>query len=141
MKEAWFLATNRRSLSGSTALKYYGKRWGIETSFKDIKDYRFGMRMKYIRMHSLNRRDRLFLISALAIILLTLLGKAGDSIGLERILKANTVKTRSYSFIRQGCMYYELLPTMRDEWARPLMEKFEYYLSRQHLIKSVFGTL
>jgi hypothetical protein len=29
------------------------------------------------------RRDRLFLFSALAIVLLTLLGKAGDSVGLN----------------------------------------------------------
>ena len=141
MKDAWFLASNRRNLAAASALKSYAKRWGIETSFKDIKDYRFGMGMNTIRMRSINRRDRLFLISALTVIFLTLLGKAGDEVGLERYIKANTVKTRSYSFFRQGRMYYDLLPTMRDEWIIPLIEKFEYYLSRQQFIKRTLGTL
>ena len=73
---------------------------------------------------STTRRDRLFLLSALAIGLLTLLGKAGEDADLEKTIKANTTKTRSYSLFRQGCIYYELLPTMREEWALPLMENF-----------------
>ncbi|GHA04312.1 hypothetical protein UN63_06035 [Oceanisphaera arctica] len=102
MKEAWFLASNRRDLSAADALKLYGKRWGIECSFRDIKDYKFGMGMADTHVSSTNRRDRLFLFSALAIVLLTLLGKAGDAAGLERTIKANTSKTRTYSFFRQG---------------------------------------
>lgn len=43
----------------------------------------------------------LFLFSALAIVLLTMLGKAGDSAGLERTIRVNTIKSRTYSFFRQ----------------------------------------
>ena len=37
MKDAWFLASNRTDLSAAKALQLYGQRWGIETSFRDIK--------------------------------------------------------------------------------------------------------
>ncbi len=141
MKEPWFLASNRTDLSAARALGLYGKRWGIETSFRDIKDYRFGMGMGQVRLSSPARRDRLFLFSALAIVLLTLLGKAGDSIGLERTIKVNTSKSRNYSFFRQGCIYYELLPTMKEANARPLMEKFVYYLKQHRLYTSTLGII
>lgn len=141
MKEAWFLASNRRDLSAANALKLYGKRWGIECSFRDIKDYKFGMGMSDTHIKSTKRRDRLFLFSALAIVLLTLLGKAGDAAGLERTIKANTSKTRTYSFFRQGCIYYQMLPKMKEENAIKLMEKFSYYLSQHQLYKRIFGII
>ena len=50
------------------------------------------------------RRDRLLLISALAIAVLSLLGAAGECIGYDRWLKANTVKRRTHSLFRQGLM-------------------------------------
>jgi hypothetical protein len=50
------------------------------------------------------RRDRLLLISAFATALLTLLGAVGESLGMDRLLKSNTSKTRTYSLFRQGCM-------------------------------------
>ncbi len=141
MKDAWFLASNRQDLSATNALKLYSKRWGIECSFRDIKDYKFGMGMADTHVRSPRRRDRLFLFSALAIVLLTLLGKAGDAAGLERTIKANTSKTRSYSFFSQGGIYYQLLPKMKEENAIKLLEKFSYYLSQHRLYKRVFGII
>ena len=57
-----------------------------------------------------DRRDRLLLISALAIAVLSLLGAAGERIGYDRWLKANTVKRRTHSLFRQGLMLYHHLP-------------------------------
>lgn len=141
MKEPWFLASNRKDLSAAKALTFYGQRWGIESSFRDIKDYKFGMGMGDIHVSSPQRRDRLFLFSALAIVLLTLLGKAGDAAGLERTIKANTSKTRTYSFFRQGCIYYQLLPGMKEEHAKLLLEKFTYYLRQHRLFTRIFGII
>ncbi|HEH9411326.1 TPA: IS4 family transposase, partial [Aeromonas salmonicida] len=104
-------------------------------------DYKFGMGMADTHVRSPRRRDRLFLFSALAIVLLTLLGKAGDAAGLERTIKANTSKTRSYSFFSQGGIYYQLLPKMKEENAIKLLEKFSYYLSQHRLYKRVFGII
>ena len=43
MKEAWCLVASEGKVATRTLIRYYGKRWGIETSFRDIKDMRFGM--------------------------------------------------------------------------------------------------
>ena len=72
MKAAWFIVSSRADLGTPKILQLYGKRWGIETTFRDIKDYRFGMGMSETYTRSTTRRDRLFLLSALAIGLLTL---------------------------------------------------------------------
>ena len=87
------------------------------------------------------RRDRLFLISALAIALLTLLGAAGESLGFERLMKANTVKRRSYSLLRQGCHYYECIPAMKPEKLKLLLAKFADLVTAQSLFRDVFGLL
>jgi hypothetical protein len=70
------------------------------------------------------RRDRLLLVSAFATALLTLLGAVGESLGMDRLLKSNTSKTRTHSLFRQGCMLYELIPTMPEHRLAPLMAKF-----------------
>lgn len=141
MKQAWFLATSRDDLSATQVIKYYSQRWSIETTFRDIKDYRFGMGMSHNRTKSAVRRDRLFLISALAIVLLTLLGKAGDDLGYERTIKANTVKTRTFSFFRQGCIYYSLLPGMKEDMALDLMHRFYEYVEQLPTFKKTFGII
>ena len=141
MKEPWFLASNRVDLSAAKALSLYGQRWGIESSFRDIKDYKFGMGMGQVRIKNPARRDRLFLFSALAIVLLTLLGKAGDSAGLERTIKVNTSKSRTYSFFRQGVIYYQLLPKMKEAYATLLMERFTYYLRQHRLYTRTLGII
>ena len=54
----------------------------IEPSFRDTKDLRFGMGMGSIRISTPERRDRLLLINAFAMALLTLLGAAGEALGM-----------------------------------------------------------
>ena len=76
------------------------------------------------------RRDRLLLISAFATALLTLLGAVGESLGMDRLLKSNTSKTRTHSLFRQGCMLYDLIPNMPEHRLLPLIEKFAEAVSR-----------
>jgi hypothetical protein len=141
MKDAWCLASSRADLKGQEIVEGYGRRWGIESSFRDIKDYRFGLGMRDIHTRSCERRDRLFLVSALAIALLTLLGAAGEAVGLEKNFKANTVKTRTYSLYRQGSMYYAHLPGMPERDVRALIEKFHEKLKEHSVFKEILGTL
>ena len=110
MKEPWCLVASESKIGTRTLIRYYGKRWGIETSFRDIKDMRFGMGLSAMRVSSPQRRDRMLLLSALAIALLSLLGAAGESLGYDRWLKANTVKYRTHSLFRQGLMLYDHIP-------------------------------
>jgi len=65
--------------------------------------------MSQLRIANPQRRDRLLLVNALAIHLLTLLCTAGESLGFDRLLKSNTSKRRTHSLFRQGCMLYELV--------------------------------
>ncbi|MCW8308855.1 IS4 family transposase [Acidiphilium sp. PA] len=124
MKEPWCLASSDAAASAGTLIKQYSRRWTIEPSFRDVKDLRFGMGMAEIRIAEPERRDRLLLISAFAMALLTMLGTAGESLGMDRQLKSNTSKTRSHSLFRQGCMLYELIPNMPKHRLLPLMRRF-----------------
>ena len=80
--------------------------------------------MAEIHIADPERRDRLLLISAFAMVLLTMLGTAGESLGMDRLLKSNTSKSRTHSLFRQGCMLYELIPNMPEHRLMPLMQRF-----------------
>lgn len=124
MKEPWCLATSERDATAATLINHYAKRWTIEPQFRDTKDLRFGMGLSSTRIGEPARRDRLLLISAFATALLTLLGAVGESLGMDRLLKSNTSKTRTHSLFRQGCMLYDLIPNMPEHRLTPLMRKF-----------------
>src|SRR5271163_1714928 len=83
MKEPWCLATSHAEATAREITNYYAKRWTIEPGFRDTKDLRFGMGMSVLRIADPQRRDRLFLLNAFAIVLLTLLGAAGESLGMD----------------------------------------------------------
>jgi hypothetical protein len=114
-------------------------QWDIEPSFRDTKDLRFGMGMSQLRIDDPQRRDRLFLLNAFAILLLTLLGAAGESLGMDRQLRTSTVKRRVHSLFRQGCLLYELIPNMPEQRLRPLIEKYKELLSQNNLFTQTFG--
>src|SRR5271165_3518698 len=107
MKEPWCLAASITEERARALINLYAKRWGIECAFRDTKDLRFGMGMSSVHVSTPDRRDRLWLISALAVVLLTLLGTAGEALGYDRHLKTNTTKRRTHSLFRQGAMLYD----------------------------------
>ena len=119
----------------------YGKRWSIECGLRDTKDLRFGMGMGSVHVSTPARRDRLWLLNACAIVLLTLLGAAGEALGYDRHLKSNTTKRRTHSLFRQGCMLYELIPNMTDFLLLPLIERFAQMLAAQPLFAQMFGAI
>ena len=139
MKQAWCLAASSTDATARQLTGYYGRRWGIECGLRDTKDLRFGMGLGTMHVNSPERRDRLWLINAFAVVLLTLLGAAGEALGYDRMLKTNTVKRRVHSLFRQGCMLYDLMPTMREQWLGPLMRRFSRMLQEQPLFADVFG--
>jgi hypothetical protein len=138
MKDAWYLVSNRKDLRGADIVKNYAKRWRIEPYFRDIKDQRFGMGLESTHISTPERRDRLFFISAIAIAILTLLGAAGESIGFDRKLKVNTVKTRTHSLLRQGMFYYKFLPKFKEDEQTKILLAFNTLLEGQAYWKSLF---
>lgn len=111
MKDSWCLATSRADWQASMVVKMYGRRFTIEETFRDTKDLHFGMGLKATHIKTPARRDRLLLLVAVAHAMLTLLGAAAEAAGLDRYLKANTVKRRTHSLYRQGRYWYSCLPT------------------------------
>jgi hypothetical protein len=138
MKEPWCLAVSDPAAKGQALIRLYGKRWGIESSFRDTKDLQFGLGMRRVHISTSERRDRLWLLNAFAVLLLTLLGAAGESLGYDRHLKANTVKSRTHSLFRQGAMLYELIPNMPELRLKPLMQRFAEMLLEQRTFSNVF---
>jgi Transposase DDE domain len=141
MKQPWCLATSLADEKAGILLKKYAKRWSIECSFRDSKDPHFGMGMGQIRISSPERRDRLWLLNALAVALLTLLGAAGEALGFDKHLKASTTKRRVHSLFRQGCLHYQLMPTMQEARLRLLMEKFAQLILEQPLFANIYGLI
>jgi hypothetical protein len=141
MKGAWCLASCYTGVKASDLTKLHGKRWSIECGFRDTKDLRFGMGMGSVHVKSPVRRDRLWLLNALAIALLTLLGAAGEALGYDRFLKSNTSKRRTQSLFRQGCMLYDLVPTMPEPRLLPLIERFAAMLAEQKVFADTFGAV
>ena len=124
MKEPWCLAASDAEATAAVLVNHYAKRWTTEPTFRDTKDLRFGMGLSSTRIGEPERRDRLLLVSAFAMALLTLLGTVGEGLSMDRLLKSNTSNTRSHSLFRQGCMLYELIPNMPEHRLAPLIKAF-----------------
>ncbi len=84
--------------------------------------------MKATHISCVKRRDRLWLIIALAMIILTILGAASEKLGYDRYLKANTTKRRTHSLFRQGLMLWQLARNMHLCWGPLLLKTFEELL-------------
>ena len=141
MQEPWCLVTDTTDKTARELVNLYAKRWGIECQFRDSKDIRFGMGMGEVHVSTPARRDRLWLINAFAVALLTLLGAAGEALGFDRMLKSNTTKRRTHSLLRQGIMLYQLIPTMPEHRLLPLVEKFAEMLNDQPVFAGMFGAI
>lgn len=139
MKEPWCLAVRGVAITGAAAVTLYGRRFTIEETFRDTKDPRYGLGLSATHVRDVNRRDRLLLICAMAMTLLTLLGAAGESLGMDRMLKANTVKKRTHSLFRQGCEYYAAILNMKRERLDPLVQRFGEYILREPVYVNALG--
>jgi hypothetical protein len=93
MKDSWCLATNLETRDGKAIVTAYGRRFECEESFRDLKDWRFGLALKYTKIDDELRRDRLLFAFALAAYLLTLIGVVSERLGFDRLLRANTSKS------------------------------------------------
>jgi hypothetical protein len=129
MKAAWILVSNSEMKSGEM-INLYSKRWKIEPYFRDLKNGRFGYGLRETHIKASVRRDRLMLIVALSYLLLILLGQAGESLGFDKKLKVNTVKTRTHSLFRQGQYYYEFFHRFKPKEQDELMEAFQKLLEQ-----------
>lgn len=139
MKQAWYLASSISNLGTRRLISLYGRRFTCEEDYRDIKDIRFGMGLSSVSIQKAERRDRFLLVSALSITLLTLLGAAGEAIGLDRMLKANTVKTRTHSLFNQGCSYFAAMANWTEEKFKKLMDSYFKILEECSVFKGRYS--
>ena len=59
---------------------------------------------------------------------------------MDRLLKSNTSKTRTHSLFRQGCMLYELIPTMPEHRLEPLIQRFGQAVAEAPEFSGIFNT-
>ena len=74
-------------------------------------------------------------------VLLTMRGAGGESLGMDRLLKSNTSKTRTHSLFRQGRMLYELIPTMPEHRLSPLMARFGETIAACPSFSAIFAVI
>lgn len=141
MKDAWCIATSRSDKSAAEIVKWYGKRFQIEETFRDTKNGLLGMGLSSTHIRNEARRDRLIFIAAIAHMLLTLLGAAGERCGLDRTLKSNTSKKRQMSLYNQGIHWYMAIPNMREQRLRMLIDAYGQVLKDHALTRELFGVL
>jgi len=96
---------------------------------------------QYRRIRNAARRDRLCFILAAAATLLTLLGAAGERLGLDRLLRANTVKRRTHSLFRQGREYLRTLIIGGWPLSPRLLRDFQRLLRRQPFTRANYAEI
>ena len=99
------------------------------------------MGLKAVHVSEPKRRDRLLLLNAFAITLLTLLGQASERLGMDKGLKTNTAKKRVHSLFRQGCLLYDAIPNMSDRPLKPLVEAFAKLINEKRMFRKAFSNL
>jgi hypothetical protein len=105
-KEPWLLATSLESEKKipKKIINVYKRRFQIEESFRDVKNSRLGFSFEESLTYKQERFEILLLIAMLAILAVTLLGKASEQRGLQYEFQANTIRNRTVlSLFFLGC--------------------------------------
>jgi len=146
MKDPWYLASslglNNTVLGACKArmiIEFYGRRFSCEENFRDIKDIRFGMGLSSVSIKDAVRRDRILMASAIAVSLLTILGAAGEAIGLDRLLRYGTAKRRTHSLFTQGCFYFLAMVNYKLERFEMIMKKYAELLHEHAVFSGLFS--
>ena len=126
--EPWLLATSLPHASAATICDLYATRMQIEETFRDTKNHRFGWSLQDARYRSTRRLDILFLLIALAMLMVTLLGSAAEAAQRHLGYQSNSIKTRRVLswFVLGNC----IIQHQETRWLTPSV--FTAALARCH---------
>lgn len=95
--EPWLIVTslNPNEFVPHDIMNLYAKRMQIEEGFRDLKNTRLGFSLRHCRSYTVERLNVALLISAIAMLLLWLLGLIAKKKELHFGYQANTIKTRN----------------------------------------------
>ena len=111
----------------------------MEETFRDVKNPRVGLGLKQAVIARHDRRDALCLRAVLAHTWLTVLGKAGQELGMDRMLGATRPGQRS--LLRQGLRLVARMPKMREDRLRALAKKFGELRQDHALLTGMLGVI
>jgi len=115
-KDAWYLFSDL-DLPARQIVHLYGRRFTIEEVFRDKKSTRYGWSLGEYRLKDRpDRLDRLILVIATTYFLVSLIGHHIERKGLDRLYKANTVKTRTHSAFQMGWKGHRLVRWLPLVW-------------------------
>jgi hypothetical protein len=115
-KDAWYLFTDLE-LPANKIVHLYGRRFTIEEVFRDKKSTRYGWSLgEYKLKDRPDRLDRLILVIAAGYFLVSLIGHHIEATGLDRLYKANTVRTRTHSAFQMGWKAHNLVRWLPLVW-------------------------
>jgi len=100
-KEPWVLITDLPDFK-TEIIRIYKRRMWTEAMFRDLKNRNWGLGLDSTRLSKPDRHDRLFLVLALAYVLLMAYGAAAEALGYDTLLKANTENNRVMTLARIG---------------------------------------
>lgn len=142
MKDTWYLASGRTDLSGARIKQLYGRRFAIEENLRATKNLHFALGLSATHITVPARRERLLLLVAIGEALRTLLdAPSAEKIGVDRLLKVNTVKKRMHSPFRQGSYWYGAIPAMRESRLRDLMTAFVEVMAEHRGLRETYGAV
>lgn len=115
-KDAWYLFTDL-DRPAREIVHLYGRRFTIEEVFRDKKSTRYGWSLGEYRLKDRpDRLDRLILVIASTYFLVSLIGQHIEAKGLDRLYKANTVRTRTHSNFQMGWKGHRLVRWLPLVW-------------------------
>ena len=102
--EPWLLATNLQNEAAQTIVRIYAQRMQIEECFRDAKCPRFGWALRFALTKSHARFDVLLLLISIAFACIVMIGAAAADLGLERSLRASSLRRRMLSVFTIGSL-------------------------------------
>lgn len=93
-KEPWILFSSLLEEQPDIIVGIYRKRMQIEETFRDLKNPRFGWSLRHVQSKSRHRLQVLFLIAALGMLALLLIGRLAERVGRHRDYQGNTIRDR-----------------------------------------------
>ena len=104
-KEPWLIATSIKSCCAKTIIGYYTARMQIEESFRDTKNPRYGLALRFAGTRTTQRLTVLMLMAHIVTVILYLIGFAAEVKKMHFGMQSNSLKNRRVlSPVYLGCL-------------------------------------
>ena len=126
-KEPWLIATSLKSCPAKTVIGYYATRMQIKEGFRDIKNTRYGLALRFTGTRTTQRLMVLMLIAHIATIIFYLIGLAAEIKKMHLKMQSNSLKSRRVlSHVYLGslliqCGHYKLIQLREIKQATQLI--------------------